>query len=253
MNRKKLTRRFQKKVSVARFFIHSYLCFLVPLLPTFLSQMATSFVHSDDLDAFITNYEVFPLAHFWMRDTNVTVLWWPLWHSVIFRRDDAGDGTSYAAGSVYPSNILHTLANYLGYGSDIMFSVSDLHVYTISYPDGANYGEEVAEETAPPSNFHDMTWNDFVFSDRRFSCDVRVLTNEEAEAMVAGGGVGAGAGAAAGVADSAVLAGDGGGLYSNSEVREVDELRVLNADEFAAAVADSIAYAAAEAVVDGVV
>jgi hypothetical protein len=133
---------------------------------------------SDELDVLIANRQVLPLGHFWMRDNNVTALWWPLEDQVILRRD--GDGIGYVINQFgyRTPNILDTLAKYLGYCQDTVFDVSDLHVYTITYPDN-----DAVEESLPPTNFHQLTWIDFIYANERFSCDVRLVTNEEAEAV----------------------------------------------------------------------
>lgn len=137
---------------------------------------------SDELDALIADRQILAMGHFWMRDNNVTALWCPQEDQVILRRDGDGDGVGYAINrfGFRTPNILETLAKYLGYSRDTVFDVCDLHVYTATYPDN---DVEHIEETTAPTNFHQLTWSDFVYANQRFSCDVRVVTNEEAEAV----------------------------------------------------------------------
>lgn len=158
---------------------------------------------SDELDVLIADRQMLSMGHFWMRDNNVTALWWPMEDQVVLRRDGDGDGVGYIINrfGFRTPNILETLTKYLGYCQDTVFDVSDLHVYTVTYPD--NDAEHV-EETTAPTNFHQLTWSDFVYANQRFSCDVRVVTNEEAEAVRA----------AADAASRAVWGGGGGASSS---------------------------------------
>ena len=159
---------------------------------------------SDKLDALIADRQILAMGHFWMRDNNVTALWCPQEDQVILRRDGDGDGVGYIINRLgYKTpNILNTVAQYLGYAQDTVFDVTDLHVYTVTYPD--NHVEHV-EESRAPTNFHQLTWNDFLYASQRFSCDLRVVTNDEAKAVRA----------AADAASRAVWGGGGGGASSS--------------------------------------
>lgn len=159
---------------------------------------------SDELDALIADRQILPMGHFWMRDTNVTALWYPMEYQVILRRDGDGEGVGYMINrfGYRTPNILNTVAKYLGYEQDTVFEVSDLHIYTVTYSDNE---AEYVEESRAPTNFHQLTWSDFVYASQRFSCDMRVVTNEEAEAVTAADAV-----------SRAVGGGGGGGVRSGS-------------------------------------
>jgi len=191
------------------------LAFLVAFLLSYLlSKMSASFHFADEINALIAAREVHLLGTFYMRDVYVTALWWPAWEQVILRRD-FGNATGYKASRHNPRNILATLATYLSYSSDVVFDVSNLQVREKTHPD--EYDEPALyHDVAAPSNFHMMSWSDFVYASQQFSCEVHVVSNDEAARGAAGGAV---RGAAAG--------GGGGGGGGGGSDNTVDPLRFL--------------------------
>ena len=182
--------------------------------------MIQTYYTVDEVRALIDSDELVQVGQFGVHEyTHTTASWRPATQEVILQRGNTFMG--FADG-----NILDTLIQFYGFSPDVHIAVEELLVFRDDEDEG---GGGSVGDMASKRRFSERLWSDYAQRHLHLDCELRLQTNEEYEA-----------------AQFQYQPPEALDEEADTELAAVAirQFRILNAEEFAAAVLASLADAA---------